>query len=75
MRQGHACASSLSFFRLRVGEILLDGAKLPRMAAERSRDQLRRIQLMSQMADTAFNPEGHQPHTPSRARVLPLPFR
>lgn len=38
------------------GEVLLNGAKLPRSAAQRTRDQLRRIQIVFQMADTALNP-------------------
>ncbi|UPK05792.1 ABC transporter ATP-binding protein [Bradyrhizobium sp. 170] len=38
------------------GEVLLDGVPLPRKAAERTRDQLRRIQIVFQMADTALNP-------------------
>lgn len=38
------------------GEVLLDGAALPKSAAARTRDQLRRIQIVFQMADTALNP-------------------
>lgn len=38
------------------GEVLLNGVALPRIAAERTRDQLRRIQIVFQMADTALNP-------------------
>jgi len=38
------------------GEVLLNGAPLPRSAAERTRDQLRGIQIVFQMADTALNP-------------------
>lgn len=38
------------------GEVLLNGTKLPLSAAQRTRDQLRRIQIVFQMADTALNP-------------------
>jgi peptide/nickel transport system ATP-binding protein len=38
------------------GEVGLDGAPLPPLANARSRDQLRRIQIVFQMADTALNP-------------------
>ncbi|MCP3371780.1 ABC transporter ATP-binding protein [Bradyrhizobium cajani] len=38
------------------GEVLLNGERLPRSAAQRTRDQLRRIQIVFQMADTALNP-------------------
>ncbi|WP_271619780.1 ABC transporter ATP-binding protein [Bradyrhizobium sp. CCBAU 51745] len=38
------------------GEVQLDGMPLPRAAAERTRDQLRRIQIVFQSADTALNP-------------------
>ncbi|RXG91894.1 ABC transporter ATP-binding protein [Bradyrhizobium vignae] len=38
------------------GEVLLNGTKLPRNAAHRTRDQLRRIQIVFQIADTALNP-------------------
>jgi peptide/nickel transport system ATP-binding protein len=38
------------------GEVRLDGAILPPSLAERSREQLRQIQIVFQMADTALNP-------------------
>jgi peptide/nickel transport system ATP-binding protein len=50
------------------GEILLRGEKLPAAAAERSRDQLRRVQIVFQSADTALNPAR------SVARILGRPL-
>jgi peptide/nickel transport system ATP-binding protein len=41
---------------LAQGSILLDGEPLPPLVADRSREQLRRIQIVFQMADTALNP-------------------
>lgn len=38
------------------GDVLLDGESLPKTVRERSRDQLRRVQFIFQMADTALNP-------------------
>lgn len=38
------------------GEVLLDGKSLPRAISHRSRDQLRQVQMVTQMADTALNP-------------------
>jgi peptide/nickel transport system ATP-binding protein len=38
------------------GEVLLDGKSLPRAISDRSRDQLRQVQMVTQMADTALNP-------------------
>jgi peptide/nickel transport system ATP-binding protein len=38
------------------GSVLLDGERLPARAADRTRDQLRRIQIVFQAADTALNP-------------------
>ncbi|HSI57319.1 MAG TPA: ABC transporter ATP-binding protein [Ideonella sp.] len=38
------------------GQVLFDGQPLPPVLAERSREQLRRIQIVFQMADTALNP-------------------
>ena len=38
------------------GQIMLDGAELPPALADRSRDQLRKVQFVYQMADTALNP-------------------
>ena len=40
----------------REGRIVFDGETLPAAQAKRSRDHLRRIQLIYQMADTAMNP-------------------
>ncbi|MBT9385366.1 ABC transporter ATP-binding protein [Pseudooceanicola sp. CBS1P-1] len=38
------------------GEISFDGAPLPRTLKKRTREQLRRMQMIYQMADTAMNP-------------------
>ena len=38
------------------GAMTLDGQALPPTVAQRTRDQLRRVQLVFQMADTALNP-------------------
>jgi len=38
------------------GQILFDGKPLPRLVEERSREELRRTQIVFQMADTALNP-------------------
>lgn len=40
----------------RAGEITFDGAPLPRALKDRTRDQLRQIQMIYQMADVAMNP-------------------
>ena len=40
----------------RAGRILLDGQPLPPDYRRRSRDQLRQVQMIYQMADTALNP-------------------
>lgn len=40
----------------RIGQIELDGAPLPLDYRKRSRDQLRQVQMIYQMADTALNP-------------------
>ena len=39
-----------------AGEVLLEGERLPRAMAARSREQLRRVQIVFQHADTALNP-------------------
>jgi peptide/nickel transport system ATP-binding protein len=39
-----------------AGTVLLDGAPLPPTLAARSRDQLRKVQIVFQNADTALNP-------------------
>jgi peptide/nickel transport system ATP-binding protein len=41
---------------LESGRVLFDGTALPPRLAERTKDQLRRIQMIYQMADTAMNP-------------------
>lgn len=52
------------------GHVNLCGVPLPRTIRERSRDQLRRVQMVFQMADTALNPA-----TPvGRALARPLTF-
>ncbi len=38
------------------GSIVLDGRELPRAVRERSKDDLRRMQIVFQLADTALNP-------------------
>jgi peptide/nickel transport system ATP-binding protein len=38
------------------GEVLFNGEKLPPMLKDRSKEQLRKIQMIYQMADTAMNP-------------------
>jgi peptide/nickel transport system ATP-binding protein len=38
------------------GTVLLDGAPLPPRVKDRSREQLRKVQIVFQMADTALNP-------------------
>ncbi|HSV81302.1 MAG TPA: ABC transporter ATP-binding protein [Ramlibacter sp.] len=38
------------------GQILFEGKPLPRLVEERSREELRRTQIVFQMADTALNP-------------------
>ena len=53
-----------------TGEVLLDGERLPPAAANRSREQLRRIQLVFQNADTALNPA----HTVGEILARPLAF-
>ena len=41
----------------RHGSVLFEGAELPARYQARTRDQLRRIQMIYQMADTALNPK------------------
>lgn len=52
------------------GEVLLDGERLPPDMADRTREQLRRIQLVFQNADTALNPA----HTVGETLARPLAF-
>ncbi len=41
----------------RRGEVSFDGAALPKVVDQRSKDQLRHVQMIYQMADTALNPK------------------
>jgi peptide/nickel transport system ATP-binding protein len=50
------------------GQILFDGKPLPRVVSQRSREELRRIQIVFQMADTALNPS----HTIAELLARPL---
>jgi peptide/nickel transport system ATP-binding protein len=52
------------------GTVTLDGMTLPPRAESRSREQLRRIQIVFQMADTALNPV----HSVQRILARPLAF-
>ncbi len=52
------------------GSVKLDGRPLPPTIAGRSREELRRIQIVFQMADTALNPA----HSVSKALSRPLTF-
>jgi peptide/nickel transport system ATP-binding protein len=52
------------------GTIALDGETLPPQAAERTREQLRRIQIVFQSADVALNPA----HRIGRILARPLQF-
>ncbi|WP_312530876.1 ABC transporter ATP-binding protein [Paracoccus sp. (in: a-proteobacteria)] len=54
----------------RQGHIALDGVALPPELRARSKDQLRRIQMIYQMADTALNPR----HTIAEILSRPLAF-
>jgi peptide/nickel transport system ATP-binding protein len=40
-----------------TGEVLFNGSPLPKALKDRSKDQLRKIQMIYQMADTAMNPK------------------
>ncbi|MDP3760460.1 MAG: ABC transporter ATP-binding protein [Ramlibacter sp.] len=50
------------------GQIMFDGKPLPRLVSQRSREELRRIQIVFQMADTALNPS----HTIAEILARPL---
>ena len=52
------------------GELLFDGQPLPPTLQRRSKEQLRRIQIVFQMADTALNPA----HSVARIPARPLTF-
>jgi len=51
-----------------AGQVLFDGKPLPHLVAQRTPEQLRRIQIVFQMADTALNPA----HTISDILARPL---
>ncbi len=51
-----------------AGQVLFDGKPLPHLVAQRSLEELRRIQIVFQMADTALNPA----HTISDILARPL---
>lgn len=53
-----------------AGSILLDGKPLPKLVADRSKEELRRIQIIFQNADTSLNPA----HTVERILARPLVF-
>jgi len=50
------------------GQVLFDGKPLPRLVEQRSHEELRRIQIVFQMADTALNPS----HTIADILARPL---
>lgn len=50
------------------GQVLFDGKPLPRLVAQRTPEELRRIQIVFQMADTALNPS----HTIAEILARPL---
>lgn len=52
------------------GQVLFNGEALPALLKQRSKDQLRRIQMIYQMADTAMNPR----HTVREIIARPLQF-
>ena len=52
------------------GQVLFNGEALPALLKQRSKDQLRRIQMIYQMADTAMNPR----HTVREIIGRPLQF-
>jgi len=51
-----------------TGQVLFDGKPLPRLVGQRSPEELRRIQIVFQMADTALNPS----HTIAEILARPL---
>lgn len=53
-----------------TGEVLFNGEVLPKALKDRSKDQLQRIQMIYQMADTAMNPR----HTIAEIIGRPLEF-
>nr|WP_316642106.1 ABC transporter ATP-binding protein [uncultured Roseateles sp.] len=52
------------------GQMLFNGKALPPTLARRSKDELRKVQIVFQMADTALNPS----HTIERILARPLQF-
>ncbi len=52
------------------GQMLFNGKAMPPSLAQRSKDELRRVQIVFQMADTALNPS----HTIERILARPLQF-
>ena len=50
------------------GQVMVDGKPLPRLVSQRTPEELRRIQIVFQMADTALNPS----HTISDILARPL---
>jgi peptide/nickel transport system ATP-binding protein len=52
------------------GQVLFNGEALPALLKQRSKEQLRRIQMIYQMADTAMNPR----HTVREIIARPLQF-
>ena len=50
------------------GQVLFDGKPLPRLVEQRSHEELRRVQIVFQMADTALNPS----HTIADILARPL---
>jgi peptide/nickel transport system ATP-binding protein len=52
------------------GQMLFNGKAMPPSLAQRSRDELRRVQIVFQMADTALNPS----HSIERILARPLQF-
>jgi peptide/nickel transport system ATP-binding protein len=53
-----------------AGDIVFDGKPLPARLADRTKDQLRELQMIYQMADTAMNPR----HTVGKIIGRPLEF-
>ncbi|HTN49342.1 MAG TPA: ABC transporter ATP-binding protein [Burkholderiaceae bacterium] len=51
-----------------AGQVLFDGKPLPAQVTQRTREELRRVQIVFQMADTALNPA----HTVSDILARPL---
>ena len=56
-----------------VGDVKFNGVSLPPRLAQRTRDQLRRVQMIYQMPDVALNPQhsSARHHRPSRRLLFP----